>query len=241
MMDRLKFPKPQDILSLLEQSQDNDKEALNLAELTLEKMYKSGIFDHIGYGFFGYSEDERWLVPNFEKRLDHNALMALAYTRAYEINNKPIYQDVADKIFEFIIRDLLSEKGTFYSALGAGPEGQEGRHYLMTKEDIIGLLDEEWGEAFCNAYNITEEGNFEGGNIPNLIGKDLDDLDSNLESMIEMLFTYREMRPKPSRDGRILTSWNELIIESLAYAGRVLENDFYIRKAKEAADYILEN
>lgn len=237
-----KFPMPQYILFLLGYGESrNNKNALDMAESTLEKMYKGGIFDHIGYGFFRYSVDERWLVPHFEKMLYDNALMALVYTKAYEITGKLLYRNVAEKIYEFVIRDFLSNKGGIFSALDAESEGVEGKYYLLDKDEVLGLLDKKWGEFFCNAYDITEKGNFEGTNIPNLIGKDLDILDPGLKIMIEKVFTYRKMRPMPHRDEKILTSWNGLIIGSLAYAGIVFKNHFYIEKAKDVANFILKN
>ena len=241
-----KFPMPQYLLFLLNYGeQNNDEDALEIAEDTLEKMYKGGIFDHIGYGFFRYSVDEYWLVPHFEKMLYDNALMSLVYTKAFEITGKPFYKEIAEKTYEFIIRDMLSDNGGFYSALDADSEGVEGKFYLFSKEEVINLLGEEWGELFNKYYDITKTGNFEGSNIPNLIKTNLDEIPakdaSSLNSIIQMLFTYREKRVMPHRDEKILTSWNGLMIGSLAYAGRVFENKFYIKKAREAADFLIEN
>lgn len=239
-----KFPMPQYILYMLKYGELNDdKEAVEIAEDTLIKMYKGGIFDHIGYGFFRYSVDEKWLVPHFEKMLYDNALMGIAYTKAYEITNKPIYKEVAEKIYEFVIRDMLSENGGFYSALDADSEGEEGKYYLFDYDEITTLLGEEWGLTYNKYYNITAEGNFEGKNIPNLIDVDIDSIspkDSGLlNSINQMLITYRENRPMPHRDEKILTSWNGLLIGSLSHAGRVFDNPFYIKKAREAAEFIL--
>lgn len=241
-----KFPMPQYIWYLLKYGEINDDtSALEIAENTLEKMYKGGIFDHIGYGFYRYSVDEKWLVPHFEKMLYDNALMALVLVKAYEITKKELYKEVAEKVFEFIIRDMLCEEGGFYSALDADSEGEEGKYYLFSQKEILELLGEEWGNLYNRYYDITEKGNFKGFNIPNLIGTDLDkisDIDkSTLNSINQMLFTYREKRVKPHRDEKILTSWNGLMIGSLAYGGMILNNDFYLKKAKEAADFIITN
>lgn len=241
-----KFPMPQYILYMLNYGESNkDDEAVKIAEDTLIKMYKGGIFDHIGYGFFRYSVDEKWLIPHFEKMLYDNALMGIAYTKAYEITNKSIYKEVAEKTYEFIIRDMLSESGGFYSALDADSEGEEGKYYLFDYDEIIALLGKEWGLTYNKYYNITTEGNFEGRNIPNLIGVDIDSISSKdsglLNSINQMLITYRENRPMPHRDEKILTSWNGLLISSLSYAGRVLQNSFYVKKAMEAAEFILKN
>lgn len=234
--DSPKYLMPEYILFLLGYGQYNkDQEAIEMAEYTLEHMYKGGIFDHIGYGFFTHSMDRKWLVPDFRKTILDNTLMALVYTRAYEITGKSLYQDIGEKIFEFIIRDFLSDNGGFHSAL----EGKE-KIYLMTQEDIIGLLDEEWGKEFCRVYNIGQEDNYKEKNIPNLIGQKLENLDANLESMIEMIFTYREMRGNPIKDTRISIPWNGLLIGSLSYGGRLFKNDFYVKKAKEAVGFILD-
>lgn len=235
-----KFPMPQYLIYLLGLGEQGNERALEIAEKTLLHMYKGGLFDHIGYGFFRYSVDEKWLVPHFEKMLYDNAMLALSYTRAFEITGKEIYKDIAEKTYEFIIRDFLSPEGGYYSALDAESEGEEGKYYLLTKDEVVGLLDEEWGEAFSEAYDITDRGNFEGENIPNLIGKDIDKLDRSLDSMIDMLQTYRETRTMPHRDEKILTSWNGLLIGSLAYGGRVFKNNLYIKRAAGAADFLIE-
>ncbi len=237
-----KFPMPQNLLFLLGYGEKyGDDNSILLAESTLEKLYKGGIFDHIGYGFYRYSVDEKWLVPHFEKMLYDNALLSFAYTKAYELTGKEFYKDVANKIYEFVIRDMMSEQGGFYSALDADSEGVEGKYYVFSYDEINNLLGEEWGDTYTSNYNITPEGNFEGFNIPNLIGKDLNNLDASMDSMCQMLFTYREKRIPPHRDEKILTSWNGLMIASLANAGRVFNNDFYIKKAKEAANFILNS
>lgn len=241
-----KFPMPQYLLYLLNYGElNNDSEAMDMVEDTLMKMYKGGIFDHIGYGFFRYSVDEHWLVPHFEKMLYDNALMSLVYTKAYEITNNSLYKEIAEKIYEFVIRDMFQERGGFYSALDADSEDVEGKFYLFENKEILNLLGQEWGMLFNQHYDITKTGNFEGTNIPNLIKTNLDDTDkkdgASLDSMIQMLFTYREKRIKPHRDEKILTSWNGLMIGSLAYAGVIFKNDFYIKKARDAAEFIIRN
>lgn len=234
-----KFPMPQYIIYLLGLGEQGNNEALDIAENTLLSMYKGGIFDHIGYGFFRYSVDEKWLVPHFEKMLYDNALLGICYTKAFEITGKDIYKEIAQKTYEFIIRDFLSEQGGYFSALDADSQGEEGKYYLFTKEEIVDLLGEEWGQDFTHAYDISREGDFKGANIPNLIDKDIDKMDRSLQSMVDMLQTYREQRVMPHRDEKILTSWNGLLIGSLAYAGRVFKNSLYIKRAREAAEFII--
>ena len=243
---RPKFPLPQYILFLLEYGEKtNDDSAMEMAKFTLDNMYKGGIFDHIGFGFYRYSVDEKWLVPHFEKMLYDNALLGIAYTMAYEKTKNPLYKEITEKIFEFVIRDLASEEGGFYSALDAETEGEEGKFYIFTKEEIVDLLGDEYGEFYCNYYDITEEGNFEGKNIPNLIDKDLNNINdidkTKLESIRDIVFQYRDKRIKPHRDEKILTSWNGLFIAALAYGGKVFGNETYINNAKRAADFIIMN
>lgn len=243
---RPKFPLPQYILFLLEYGEKtNDDSAMEMAKFTLDNMYKGGIFDHIGFGFYRYSVDEKWLVPHFEKMLYDNALLGIAYTMAYEKTKNPFYKEITEKIFEFVIRDLASEEGGFYSALDAETEGEEGKFYIFTKEEIVDLLGDEYGEFYCNYYDITEEGNFEGKNIPNLIDKDLNNINdidkTKLESIRDIVFQYRDKRIKPHRDEKILTSWNGLFIAALAYGGKVFGNETYINNAKRAADFIIMN
>ena len=239
---RPKFPMPQYLLFLLSYAEKSgDERSLEIAETTLEKMYKGGIFDHIGYGFFRYSVDEKWLVPHFEKMLYDNALLSLVYTKAYELTGKELYKDAANKIYEFILRDMTSDTNGFYSAIDADSEGVEGKFYVFGYDEINNLLGPDMGTAYTTNYDITPKGNFEGLNIPNLIGKELSILDPSMDSIRQTLFTYREKRIPPHTDKKIMTSWNGLMIASLSNAGAVFKNSFYIKKAKDAADFILNN
>lgn len=196
-----KFPLPQYILYLLIYGWNlNNEKALKMAEFTLESMYKGGLFDHVGFGFYRYSTDKKWLVPHFEKMLYDNALLGIAYTKAYEITKEPLYREVAESIYKFALSELLSGKGGFYSALDAETEGEEGKYYIFTYDEIVNLLGEELGEKYCKEYNITKEGNFEGKNIPNLIGKDIHSLSIEdkkvLDGLRDMVLTYRHKRTK---------------------------------------------
>lgn len=235
-----KFPTPHKLMLLLIYYKVyNDKSALGMVENTLKCMYKGGIFDHIGFGFSRYSTDEKWLVPHFEKMLYDNALLAYVYTEAYQVTGKSFYKEVAEKIFTYILRDMTSPEGGFYSAEDADSEGVEGKFYVWSLEEIQSILGED-AKEFCNTYDITEKGNFEGKNIPNLIGKDLENIDK-LEELRNKLFKVREKRVHPFKDDKILTAWNALMIVSLSYAGRVFENKEYINRAKKAYDFIENN
>ncbi|EDS77623.1 thymidylate kinase [Clostridium botulinum C str. Eklund] len=235
-----KFPTPHKLMLLLTYYKEyNNKIALHMVENTLKCMYKGGIFDHIGFGFSRYSTDEKWLVPHFEKMLYDNALLAYVYTQTYQITGKLFYKEVAEKIFTYVLRDMTSPEGGFYSAEDADSEGVEGKFYLWTLHEVENILKED-AKEFCNTYDITKGGNFEGSNIPNLIGKDLENTDK-LENLRKKLFQVREKRVHPFKDDKILTAWNALMISALAYAGRVFENQEYIDRAKEAYNFIENN
>lgn len=242
--NRPKFPMPQYSIFLLDYGyKNNDERSKFMAKKTLESMYKGGIFDHIGYGFCRYSVDERWLVPHFEKMLYDNGLIAIAYIKAYELTKDPFYKEVAEKIFDFVSREMTSKEGAFYSALDAETEGEEGKYYTFEYDEVINLLGEENGKLYCKYYDISKEGNFEGKNIPNLIRYDIESIDKDdkkrLEENRQKLFSYREKRTYPHRDEKILTSMNGIMIGALAYGGKVFENSDYINRAKKAADFII--
>ncbi len=245
--DAPKFPTPHNLLFLLRywKSTGND-DALYIVEKTLESMYKGGIFDHIGFGFARYSVDEKWLVPHFEKMLYDNALLAIAYTEAFQATGKKFYKEIAEKIFTYILRDMTSSEGGFYSAEDADSEGEEGKFYVWEVKEIERILGEKDSRIFCDNYNIVPAGNFEGKNIPNLIGKDLLEIKNNIDLKNELdkmrikLFEYREERVHPHKDDKILTSWNGLMIAALSYAGRVFDNKEYIDAAKNSIDFIFE-
>ena len=242
-----KFPAPHNLRFLLRYWKNyNEPKALEMVEKTLEAMYEGGIFDHIGFGFSRYSTDEKWLIPHFEKMLYDNALIAAVYIEAFEATGKVFYKGVAEKIFTYVLRDMTSPEGAFYSAEDADSEGEEGTYYLFTLKEMGLVLDEQCRKIFCEHYNITKEGNFEGRNIPNLIGKKSsfkqnEEIDHKLEEMRQKLFEYREKRIHPYKDDKILTSWNGLMIAALAYGGRVFENKCYIQQAEKAMNFILSN
>lgn len=242
-----KFPAPHNLQFLLKYWKNyNEPKALEMVEKTLEAMYEGGIFDHIGFGFSRYSTDEKWLIPHFEKMLYDNSLLAAAYTEAFEATGKVFYKEVAEKIFTYILRDMTSPEGAFYSAEDADSEGEEGKFYLLTLKEVALVLGEQFYKSYCNRYNITQEGNYEGRNIPNLIGAESssklnEDLQNELEKMRQRLFEYRERRIHPYKDDKILTSWNGLMIAALAYGGRIFGNSSYIQQAEKAMDFILNN
>ncbi|WMJ80829.1 thioredoxin domain-containing protein [Clostridium sp. MB40-C1] len=245
--ERPKFPSPSNLFFLLRYYKLADSQnALNMVTKTLDSMYKGGIFDHIGYGFSRYSTDNKWLVPHFEKMLYDNALLAIAYTEAYLVTGRKLYKEVTEKIFAYILRDMMHNEGGFYSAEDADSEGEEGKFYVWSYDEISDILGNEDSELFCKYYGATKRGNFEGNNIPNLIETDIENLYENkeikdrLKEITEKLFVVREKRVHPHKDDKVLTSWNGLMIAALSYCGRVLENNDYIENAKKSVQFIYD-
>jgi hypothetical protein len=234
-----KFPTPVNLLFLLRYyNKSNDDKALLMVTHTLESMYRGGIYDHIGFGFSRYSTDRKWLIPHFEKMLYDNALLALVYTETYQITKNELFAKVANDTLTYLLRDMLSKDGGFYSAEDADSEGIEGKFYIFKYNEILNVLGNEKGEKFCKQFNITKKGNFEKGNIPNLIGSTNITIDDNL---IEKLYEHRNKRARPQKDDKILTSWNGLMIASLSVAGKIFHNDKYIQEAKNTVNFIFNN
>ncbi|GAA0721677.1 thioredoxin domain-containing protein [Clostridium malenominatum] len=241
-----KFPTPHKLMYLLRMWKVHGyKEALHMFEKTLDAMYKGGIFDHIGFGFSRYSTDKMWLAPHFEKMLYDNALLALVYAEAYAETKNARYKEVCEKIFWYLEDKMISKEGGLFSAEDADSEGVEGKFYLWTPKEIKEVLGEEDGEYFCQYFDVTEKGNFEGKNIANLIEKDLEEIEEvdlkKLNNLREKLYSYREKRIHPHKDDKILTSWNGLAIVAFAYAGRIFNNKRYIELGEKALNFILIN
>ncbi|QWU14503.1 hypothetical protein SAMN04487895_106363 [Paenibacillus sophorae] len=245
-----KFPTPHNLSFLLAYSQKYDNaEALRMVEKTLESMYKGGIYDHIGFGFARYSTDEQWLVPHFEKMLFDNALLASAYVEAYQITEKPLYAEVAESIFAYVLRELTSPEGAFYSAEDADSDGEEGAFYIFSTEEVEEALGPEDMQSYCSLYGITEEGISRGYSIPNLLeglpdeiaekmGMTPLDLRTRIEEWRVKMFAYRSKRVRPSKDDKVLTSWNSLMITALAKGAKALQKPKYAEAAGAAADFL---
>lgn len=234
-----KFPMPHNLLFLLRYWQlTGEGEALAMAKKTLRAMYRGGIYDHLGFGFSRYATDRRWLVPHFEKMLYDNALLAWVYGEAYQATQDSFYARVVREIYTYVFRDMASPEGAFYAAEDADSEGEEGKFYLWTPEEVEEVLGKDWGRSFCQVYDITPAGNFEGKSIPNLIRSGTAE---GLEEARKALFAAREKRTRPFKDDKILTGWNSLMIASLAINGRILGEPLYLEKAARAADFLLRN
>ncbi len=243
-----KFPQPHTLLFLLRYYKfTEDERFLDMTTHTLEMMGRGGIYDQIGFGFSRYATDRRWLIPHFEKMLYDNALLAFVYIEAYQITNREDFSRMAREILEYLERDMCSEKGGFYSAEDADVEGEEGKFYLWEKEEIISILGEKRGEKFCQQFNVTEEGNFDEKNIPNLLDKKdenstrRDEIWQEWQEELTDLFQKREERQRPFKDDKILTGWNGLAVAAFARAGRVFNNNHYKEVAAEAVNFIEDN
>ena len=235
-----KFPTPHNLLFLmLYAKHKQDSDALKMAEKTLLQMRIGGIFDHIGYGFSRYSTDKYFLAPHFEKMLYDNALLIIAYSAAYYLTNNEIYLDTAEKTTEYILREMTSADGGFYSAQDADSEGVEGKYYTFTLDEIINVLGEEKGKRFAESFDITSNGNFEGVNILNLLKSN--DLESDFSEEIHKLYDYRKKRTNLHLDNKILLSWNSLMIAALSMFYRVSRNEKYLNAVVNAQKFIEEN
>lgn len=235
-----KFPSPQNLLFLIRLSKlGGDEKLRRMAENTLSKMYRGGIYDHIGGGFARYSTDREWLKPHFEKTLYDNALLALCYTEAWQEGHFALYRQVAEATLDFCLRELLSPEGGFCAALDADSEGVEGAYYLFTPAEVREVLGEDAGRHFCECYDITDEGNFNGGSIPNLL------LNTRWQLVPEgygeyrqQLREYRAKRFPLKRDDKLLTSWNGLMLMALSRAAKAFDSSRYYSAARALADFL---
>ncbi len=232
-----KFPTPHNILFLLSYHERyKDKNCLRIAEHTLLQMYRGGMFDHIGFGFCRYSTDKKFLVPHFEKMLYDNALLILAYCKAYYVTNNGLYLEIAEKTADYILREMTSTEGGFFSAQDADSEGEEGKYYLFTPNEIINVLGEADGEKFNKHFDITSTGNFEGKSIPNLLNSDIDD--KSFEECLPKLQQFRKNRYSLHLDDKILTSWNSLMIAAMCELYLVSKKEIYLKSAQKADEFI---
>jgi len=253
-----KFPMPHQIMFLLRYNLwTGDKKALEIASKTLDLMGRGGIYDHLGFGFHRYSTDEKWLVPHFEKMLYDQALLSMTYAEAYGALGFPVFREKAAEIFNYVLRDMTSPTGGFYSAEDADSENEEGKFYLWTLDEIERVLSREEAQLIAEIYNVEKEGNFyepltgskSGRNILHLkkswpeialsLGITEDELRRRTSEARQKLFAAREKRIRPHRDDKILTDWNGLMIAALAIGARLLKENSYLEAALRALDFIM--
>jgi uncharacterized protein len=254
-----KFPTPHNLLFLLRYwFRSGDASALQIVEQTLTRMRQGGLFDQVGFGFHRYSTDQFWLLPHFEKMLYDQALMTLAYTDAFQATRKPLLGKTAREIITYVLRDLTSPEGAFYSAEDADSEGEEGKFYVWTEEEIRQALDEEHRSIAIDAFTIHPEGNFldeatqrkTGANIPHLRdpleaiaarhGLSEEEASRRLEEARQKLFHVRGRRVRPGLDDKVLTDWNGLMIGAIARAAHVFNDPELASAAEASARFVLD-
>ena len=235
-----KFPSAHNLIFLLRYAAlSGDKSARRQVENTLRQMYKGGIYDHFGGGFARYSTDREWLAPHFEKTLYDNALLALAYTEAWQDGHMALYRQVAEDTLDYCLRELQHEKGGFFSGQDADSEGGEGAYYLFTPRQIKSVLGEDDGRHFCECYDITEEGNFQGKSIPNLLlNTRWNLLPEGYGEFREKLREYRRERMDLGLDDKVLTGWNGLMLMALSRAAWAFGDKRYLAAAQELAAFM---
>ncbi|MEX0862501.1 thioredoxin domain-containing protein [Nitrosopumilus sp.] len=243
-----KFPNAANVSFLFRYSKLSGLSKFNdFALKTLNKMAKGGIFDQIGGGFSRYSTDAKWLVPHFEKMLYDNALIPVNYAEAYQITKDPFYLDILKKTLDFVLREMTSPEGGFYSAYDADSEGVEGKFYVWKKSEIKEILGSD-ADLFCLYYDVTDGGNWEGNNIlcNNLnastvafnFGISESEVHKIVKSCGEKLLKARSTRVPPGLDDKILVSWNSLMITAFAKGYRVTNDSKYLNAAKNCISFI---
>lgn len=248
--DAPKFPSFHQHMFLLRYHRfTGENDALHMVKRTLEGIARGGIYDHVGGGFSRYSTDGYWQVPHFEKMLYDNALAILTYTEAYQQTKSDLFARVIRETVQYVTREMTSGDGAFFAAQDADSEGQEGRFYVWRPDDIAAALGDAEGALYCDFYDVTEEGNFEGYNVPNFIHTDVDSFakqhDMSVEALWrvlreanETLYEWRSHRVHPGTDDKILTTWNAMMIAALAKAGAALGEDEYTRDAVRAVHFM---
>ena len=226
-------------------------ETLEVVEQTCRKMAHGGMYDQLGGGFHRYSVDAKWLVPHFEKMLYDNALLARLYLHVYQVTKDGFARRVAEETLDYVGREMTDAAGGFYSSQDADSEGHEGKFFVWSRKEIIDALGQREGDLFCDYYNVTERGNFEGQNILHVTTSledvaevrdvSVEELRSIIEAGRQKLFALREQRIKPGRDEKVLTAWNGLMLASFAEAAAILERPDYRQIAEANARFLLDH
>ena len=227
------------LLNLYQQDQDEKK--LNIITSTLDNICSGGIFDHVAGGISRYSVDELWLVPHFEKMLYDNAQLLLLLNKFYITTHQSAYKQKAEQIANWIISEMQDKDGGYYAALDADSEGVEGKFYIWSYVELKNILKDDL-KFFCSIFNVTEEGNWEGNIILSRY-KQLhinEEEEARVQLLLDKLAQYRKKRIKPQLDDKILVDWNGLTIEAMAYTGKVLNNNKYLKSAERAFSFIFD-
>jgi len=246
-----KFPQPMSIEFLLGRATQGDKLALDMASHALKAMARGGMYDVVGGGFARYSVDDIWLVPHFEKMLYDNAQLARAYLHGYLLTKDDALRQVCERTLDFVARELRNAQGGFFSSLDADSEGEEGKYYIWSLEEIEKEIGErKIRDLFIAAYGITKEGNFEGHNILQRVKNDeelakefnlnVEEVQARLDGAKTTLLKTREGRVRPGTDDKVLTSWNALMLTTFAEAARYLKRPDYLELARQNAEFLLK-
>ena len=253
-----KFPTAQNFLFLLRYwRQGRNARALEMVDKTLTAMRRGGIYDHIGFGFHRYSTDARWFLPHFEKMLYDQAMLSMAYLEAFQATGRQEHAGTAREICEYVLRDMTSPEGAFYASEDADSEGEEGKFYLWSEEEIRRILNRDEADLFVPVFNLSGVGNFAEEATGRKTGKNIlyrsaplsvlaerlnvpeDELESRLNAIGYRLFGVREKRVHPFKDDKILADWNGLMIAALARGAQGLDRPEYAAAAVGAADFVL--
>ena len=246
----IKFPQPMVHEFLLRYGdRSGEPTAQVMVDLTLDRMMRGGIYDHLGGGFHRYATDRSWLTPHFEKMLYDNALLVRLYVHAFQAIGRPEYRRVAEETVDFVLRDMRGAEGGFYTALDADSEGREGLFYVWSRAEILQRLGQDAGERFCRVYGVTAAGNFEGANILFLpqelptaaqeLSVPAEQLAAELAHGRAALLAARAQRVWPFLDDKVLTGWNALMLGALAEAAAVFDRADYLHAAEANADFLL--
>jgi uncharacterized protein YyaL (SSP411 family) len=239
-----KFPQPMILEFLLRfYARTGEKAALAMATQTLDAMARGGMYDQLGGGFHRYSVDDHWLVPHFEKMLYDNAQLARVYLHAWQLTRNRFFRTIARETLDYVAREMLGPEGGFYSAQDADSEGQEGKLYVWTADEIRALLGDQ-ADEFMAAYGVTAGGNWEGTNVLELVGS-VEQREA-LADARRTLFRARQERVHPGRDEKVLTSWNGLMLAAFAeaavawaMAGDTERGERYLEIAEHNAGFLL--
>ena len=247
-----KFPNPVNLEFLLRTYAATGQEQMrDVVLFTLRKMAQGGLYDQLGGGFHRYSVDEKWLVPHFEKMLYDNALLSRIYLHAWQISADPPLQEIVEDTLDYVLREMTDPSGGFYSTQDADSEGEEGKFFVWTAEELRTLLDGVVTnvEAVLAYWGVTDEGNFEGKNILHVAdmlervavrhGLSIEQMRDDIAAAKAVLFVVRKDRIPPARDEKIVTAWNGMMLASFAEAARALEREEYLSAALDNAEFLL--
>jgi uncharacterized protein len=236
-----KFPQPMMLEFLWRAGQRmNDRRYFGAADLSLARMCEGGIYDHLGGGFSRYSVDDRWLVPHFEKMLYDNALLLELLALAHQRSANDLFRTRARQTVAWLAREMTTKEGAFCASLDADSEGEEGKFYVWSPDEITAVLGQQEAEFFAAHYDVTAAGNFEGHNILNCLNhlpRSMED-EERLAPLREKLLAARAQRIRPGLDDKVLADWNGLMIAALANAGVVLGEHSWIEMAARAFLFI---